>query len=281
VGSTFSLVVPIVHPEVTELANLEERGARPDPATAPVLVLEDDRQTLFLYEKYLRGSGFRVVPARSVEDARSILARLKPAAIVLDIMLEGETSWQFLAELKAAPETRDIPTLVVTVTDRENKARALGADEFWMKPMDPDWLLKKLKSLDRRGTVHKVLLIDDDEVARYLVRRLLADTPYKLIEAPSGDVGIELARRERPQVILLDFVMPGMSAFEVLDDLKADPHTRPIPVIIHTSKDLALEERDRLSRAATAILSKQSLSREVAIARIREALVQAGVPTAG
>jgi CheY-like chemotaxis protein len=68
-----------------------------------------------------------------------------------------------------------------------------------------------------------------------------------------------------------------MSAFEVLDELKADPHTRSIPVIVHTSKDLGDEERRRLSQEAAAILNKQSLSREVAIARIREALIQAGV----
>jgi signal transduction histidine kinase/CheY-like chemotaxis protein len=276
-GATFELAIPSVHPEVDELSRMHQRAADVDPTRAPVLVVEDDRQTLFLYEKYLAGSGFEVVPARSIDDARALMARITPAAIVLDIMLEGETSWAFLAELKRAAKTRDIPILVVTVTDRENKARALGADEFWMKPMDRDWLLKKLQTLARRGPIERVLVIDDDEVSRYLVRRLLADTPYQVTEATGGLEGVRMARNTRPSVILLDFVMPGMSAFEVLDELKADPRTRDIPVIIHTSKDLAQEERDRLKAATAAIVNKQSLSREVAIGRIRDALKQAGV----
>ena len=278
-GAAFHLRVPIVHPEVHEMDQMIERSHHADPERAPVLVVEDDRQTMFLYEKYLSSSGFQVVPARSIDDARLLLRDVTPAAIVLDVMLEGETSWGFLAELKSSTQTRDIPVLVVTVTDRENKARALGADEFWMKPMDKEWLARKLRTLAKRGPIENLLVIDDDEVSRYLVRRLLADTPYKITEATGGLEGIRLARETLPSVILLDFVMPGMTAFEVLDELKADRRTRHIPVIIHTSKDLAAEERERLKQATSAILSKQSLSREVAIARIRDALTKAGVGT--
>jgi len=276
-GAAFHLTVPVVHPEVHEMDRMVERAQRSDPDRAPVLVVEDDRQTMFLYEKYLSSSGFQVLPARSIDDARDLIKNITPAAIVLDVMLEGETSWGFLAELKSSVDTRDIPVLVVTVTDRENKARALGADEFWMKPMDKEWLARKLSTLAKRGPIEKVLVIDDDEVSRYLVRRLLADTPYKITEATGGLEGIRMARETLPSVILLDFVMPGMTAFEVLDELKADTRTRGIPVIIHTSKDLAAEERERLKQATAAILSKQSLSREVAIARIRDALTKAGV----
>ena len=278
-GAAFHLTVPVVHPEVHEMDRMVERAQKTDPDRAPVLVVEDDRQTMFLYEKYLSSSGFQVLPARSIDDARELIKNITPAAIVLDVMLEGETSWAFLAELKSSVETRDIPVLVVTVTNRENKARALGADEFWMKPMDKEWLARKLSTLARRGPIEKVLVIDDDEVSRYLVRRLLADTPYTITEATGGLEGIRLARETLPSVILLDFVMPGMTAFEVLDELKADTRTRGIPVIIHTSKDLAAEERERLKQATAAILSKQSLSREVAIARIRDALTKAGVGT--
>ena len=275
-GSVFSLTIPAVHPDVTDLAALEAEGLEIDPARSPVLVVEDDAQTLFLYERYLADSGFQVVPARGVDDARRVMQRIRPAAVVLDVMLEGETSWAFLSELKSSPETRDIPALVVTVMDRENKARALGADEFFVKPMQRDWLLRKLQSLAAaRGPVERVLVIDDDEVARYLVRRLLADTRYAVLEAADGREGVRVAREERPDVIVLDFVLPSMTAFEVLDDLKCDPRTRTIPVIVSTSKTLDSNERARLAADTAAILSKAQLSREVAIARIREALDKA------
>ena len=274
-GSTFTLTIPVRHPEVAEMAELRERSLTLDPSRRPILVLEDDRQTLFLYEKYLEGSGYQVLPARSVDEARDVVRRTRPAAIVLDVMLEAETSWTFLSEIKNDPATCDIPVLVVTVMDREQKARALGADEFFVKPMEKEWLVRKLRAMAKLGPMEKVLVVDDDEVSRYLVRKLLTDTPYVVIEAADGPDGIRLARDAQPHVIILDFVMPQMTAFDVLDQLKADPRTRSIPVIIATSKQLTPDERDRLARSTTAILSKDTLSREVAIGRIREALEKA------
>lgn len=276
-GSVFTLTIPRVHPEVAELAQLTRRAGELDPNRAPLLVIEDDRQTLFLYEKYLRGSGFQVVPARSVEEAREVMRRVAPAAVVLDVLLEGETTWEFLSEMKADPRTRDVPILVVTVTNHEQKARALGADEFFVKPLDQRWLLAKLNALAARAPVERLLVIDDDEVSRYLLRRHLEGTPYRVLEAADGEEGVRRAREERPDVIFLDFVMPGMGAFEVLDELKRDPATRHIPVVIHTSRSLNADELRRLQAETSSILTKQSLSREVAIGRIREALLKSGL----
>ena len=255
---------------------LVERSRVLDPRRAPVLVVEDDRQTMFLYERYLTQAGFQVIPARTTEEARVALGRVRPAAIVLDVMLETESSWRFLRDVKENPDTHEIPVMVVTVVDSSLKARALGADEFWLKPVDPDRLRRKLTQLAKRGPV-AILLVDDDETSRYLIRRLLEDTPYVLYEAASATQAIELAREKLPQVILLDFVLGDATAFDVIDDLKANPTTRGIPIIIQTAKALDSGERERLAREATAILPKQSLSRELAITRIREALDKSGI----
>ncbi|MCP3099180.1 ATP-binding protein [Myxococcus sp. K15C18031901] len=276
-GATFTVTLPRVHAEVSEMTGMTERSQHLDPGRAPVLVLEDDRQTLFLYEKYLARSGFQVLPVRSTDEARRVLQRVRPAAMVLDVMLEGETSWSFLAEMKNGESTRDIPILVVTVTDREQKARALGADEFWLKPVDESRLLKKLQELARSGPVERILIIDDDDVHRYLLKQLLKDLPYALLEAAGGLEGLALAREQSPQLIFLDFVLPDITAFDVLDDLKGDPRTRDIPVILHTSHELAEDERARLANETASILSKHTLSREVAISRIRDALAKAGL----
>lgn len=278
-GSTFTLSIPRVHPEVREMVDLTERSQTLEPGRAPVLVLEDDRQTLFLYEKYLSRSGFQVLPVRTVDEARRTLQRVRPAAVVLDVMLEGETSWSFLSELKTNEATRDIPIMVVTLMDREQKARALGADEFWLKPVAEEQLLRKLSSMSRVGPVQKLLIIDDDDVHRYLLRQLLKDTPYQLEEAATGPEGIRLARDTAPDLIFLDFVLPDMTAFDVLDALKADPRTRDIPVILHTSRQLQEEERQRLAKETATILAKHTLSREVAITRIRDALHKTGIGT--
>jgi signal transduction histidine kinase/CheY-like chemotaxis protein len=274
VGSTFSVRIPKVHSEVRELSEIEARPL--DPSRSPILVVEDDRKTIFIYEKYLAMTGFQVIPARTVADAERLLGQVKPAAIVLDIMLDGESSWGFLQRLKSNPDTHDVPVLVVTVTNKEQKARALGADEFWLKPVDQDRLLRKLRSL-RAGSSPRVLIIDDDKRARYLVSKFLQNGPYSLIEAATGEEGITAAREHRPHVILLDFLLQETNAFDVLDELKSDPLTRDIPVIIITSHNLDPQDRERLARQSEVILSKESLSRELAINRIRDALRKAGV----
>lgn len=294
VGTTAWLTVPALHPDVVQLAAMRERGAQLSPGEAPVLVLEDDPQEMFIYERYLAGSGFRVIPARSVAEAREAVQHVTPAAVVLDVMLDGETSWQFLEELKRDPRTCDVPTLVVTVLDRERKARALGASEFFVKPVEQQWLLRKLQSLAAQRAdrhVRTVLVIDDDDVSRYLVRRLLAETPYRVIEAADAPEGVTMAREQHPDVIILDFVLRTATAFDVLDQLKLDPDTRHIPVVVSTSRQLAEEERRRLATDTAAIMSKDRLSREVALARIRDALTAAvgtqgsvapgGAPVAG
>lgn len=273
-GSTFTLRIPRVHPDVRELSDLESRPR--DPGRPQVLVVEDDRKTIFIYERYLAHAGFQVVPARTVAHAEHLLKELTPAAILLDIMLDGESSWNFLARLKRDPLTREIPVLVVTVTNKEQKARALGADEFWLKPVDQERLTRKLRAL-RADDNARVLIIDDDDRARYLLKRFLQNGPYQLLESATGADGVAAARARRPQVILLDFVLQDMTAFDVLDDLKADPATRDIPVIIVTSLDLSPHERERLARQTEVILSKDSLSREIAIRRIRDALTKADI----
>jgi CheY-like chemotaxis protein len=101
-----------------------------------------------------------------------------------------------------------------------------------------------------------ILLVDDDEKSRYLLRQRLAGTRYSIIEASGGVEGAERARFERPALVVLDLMMPDKTGFEVLEDLRSDPATAHIPVVIHTS--LALTEADvsRLAGRHGAILPK-------------------------
>lgn len=123
----------------------------------------------------------------------------------------------------------------------------------------------------------KLLVIDDEEISRYLVRQALGAGGFVLLEATEGEEGIERARAERPGAIFLDLRMPGMSGFEVLSRLKADPQTRNIPVIIVTSKSLPEAERAMLEMNSVAILSKEIFASGSAGEGLRIALKSAGV----
>jgi signal transduction histidine kinase/CheY-like chemotaxis protein len=101
-----------------------------------------------------------------------------------------------------------------------------------------------------------LLLIDDDPNARYILRKQLTALPLRILEAASGPVGLQLAEAEHPQAIILDLIMPEVSGLEVLEQLKQNPTTRDIPIIVSTSKILSPEEYQKLSPLVVKILSK-------------------------
>jgi len=274
-GSTFVLALPVEYGARRDVG--VEVHPIVDRSRAPVLIVEDDADTLYVYESYLKGSGYQVLPARTVEEARRLLRRVRPAAIVLDVMLEGESTWLLLTELKQAADTRAIPVIVISVIEGQRTALALGADDFCNKPVERAWLVERLQRLSARGAgFDKVLIVDDDEASRYLLRTLISQFRFQLLEASGGAEGLELARRERPQVIFLDLLMPDMSGFEVLERLRADPETRDLAVIIFSSKDLDEAERARLAQLSLGVMRKGERP-ETTLTDIKRALESAGV----
>jgi len=281
VGSTFSLTLPVVyHPSDTELLARRPDAAvqwEPDPARLPVLVVEDDPGMVLVYQRLLRGTIFQIAPARSLAEAGHLLRTLRPRAIVLDVVLEAEQGWDFLAEVKRDEATRALPVLVVTRADDAGRALALGADAYARKPIERQWLLGQLRALGDAPGVRRALIIDDDDVARYLMKGLFRDTPFVVSEAGDGATGLELARTQQPSVIVCDLHLPGMSGLEVVDALEADPATKHIPVIINTVRVLTSHERAELQRRGLIVMAKESLGHDDAAAALRRALVQSGV----
>jgi CheY-like chemotaxis protein len=256
-GSTFTLVVPRVYATEDEPAPVEL--PIPDPQRLPVLVVEDEPEDQLLYEKYLRGSEFQAIPARSLDEARQALATIRPRAVILDILLGGQNSWAFLAAAKTDPALHEVPIIVATSVEDRAKGLALGADAYAVKPIPREWLLRQLRRLVLGETSRRrALVIDDDEVVRYLVRQSLTD--YEVVEAASGEEGLAQARRMPPDLIVLDLVMPGLHGPEVLDRLAADTVTREIPVIVLTATQLNDPDLRRLESMAAAIVSKDTLA---------------------
>lgn len=276
-GSTFSVSLPIVYPYATELPSLLQPIAPLKTAHLPILAVEDHKETLFIYEKHLQESRYQLIAARTLADARQALQQLRPAAIVLDILLDGQNGWTFLRELKSDEATRSIPVLVITVIDNEKQALALGADAFLIKPVDRLPLLSKLNNLVTQGRSQTLLLIDDDPAYRYVVKQLLANTPLQILEAVNGQEGFALAEAAQPAAILLDLEMPEMSGFDVLDRLKENLNTQAIPVIIYSSTQLNTEAQSRLTAQSIAILSKETTAQAATMAQLRDAFVKAGL----
>src|SRR5262249_9487945 len=158
--------IPIKFAGETEVAFVPEVVRDLDANKLPVLVVEDNAEALFVYEKYLKNTQFQLIPAKNLKDARKLIQEFRPLAVILDVLLEGEHSWDLLQELKRGP-LKSIPIYVVTVVDNKEKALALGADAFHGKPLDRLWLLQQLQQVANKDMRPHVLIVDDDEVARY------------------------------------------------------------------------------------------------------------------
>ncbi|MCX6690635.1 MAG: response regulator, partial [Methanoregula sp.] len=263
-GSTFTATIPINFTERRESA-MTEPAVTIDPTKHTVLVIEDDETTQLIYQKFLKQSGFQALPALTINEAQHILMTVKPMAVVLDILIPGEDAWKFLTGFKSASATREIPVVIASVVNDQEKGFALGADDYIIKPVERKVLLNKLRTLSHAVPVEKILVIDDDEVARYIMKGLLAGTKFALLEAADGMAGLEIARTEHPDLIFLDLMMPGMSGFDVLLEMKKSLPLTKIPVIIITSKVLSESERKTLNDQALTAISKENLSRDTVI----------------
>jgi CheY-like chemotaxis protein len=185
-------------------------------------------------------------------------------------MLRGETTWDLLATLKREEQTAQIPVLVVSNVEDEQKGLMLGAEAYCLKPISRSVLLDRLDALLAEG---RVLVVDDNEVARYLIGKQLDRRRFALIEARNGAEALQYAAECRPDIIILDLMMPGVSGYEVLAELKKVPAVAEIPVIIHSSLALDPDKYEQLSSSAVAVIAK-NINPGLALGRIVEQVLK-------
>jgi len=182
-----------------------------------------------------------------------------PALVSLDITLAGALDgWAVLTALKANPETASIPVIVCTAGNGHREAATLGAAEFLVKPFSAARIREVVSGLIPSGG--SVLVADDDENVRLLVREALAADRHEVTEAADGEEALALIRAHRPDVLVLDLLMPKLDGFSVLEQIQDDPETRFLPVVVLTGKELSDEERRFLRFRAFSVLQKSSAS---------------------
>jgi signal transduction histidine kinase/DNA-binding response OmpR family regulator len=287
-GSAFTLRLP-AH-VACQQAVPEDNGtvvlSRPAPqAAAPaaaspgrptVLVVDDDPAVRELLDRYLTGEGFQVVAVASGEEAVRAAHEVQPRAITLDVLMPGQDGWSVLSALKADPELADIPVVMLTLLDDRNLGTALGAADYLVKPFDRDQLLRTLTRHCGAGSPGQVLVAEDDPATREMLRRILEKDGWTVAEADNGRQALSRIARQRPDLIVLDLMMPEMDGFEFLTELGQHPDWRSIPVVVVTARDLTAEDRLflngslLLSGCVKQVLQKGRFGREDLLRRVRE-----------
>ena len=240
-----------------------------------VLVVDDDPEAVSLIASHLSLAGFETLTALNGSDAVRLARVKRPFAITLDIMMPEMDGWEVMRELKGHPETSDIPVVIISLSDDRETGIALGAVGVITKPVGKEQLMEAFAKLTGAGC-RLVLVVDDSEYDRFFIASLFKEKGLDVLLAEDGPQALELAQADRPDLITLDLLMPGMDGAAVLDKLRSNESTASIPVVVITSKDLSAAELERLSSGVSAILSKGGLDRAVVLNELVKSLERLG-----
>jgi signal transduction histidine kinase/DNA-binding response OmpR family regulator/HAMP domain-containing protein len=277
IGTSFTVRLPAVSalPSVTDetaAAAPAPEGATALPAsrrTNRVLVIDDDGTVRDLMRRVLSREGFDVVTAADGVEGLALARELRPTVITLDVLMNTLDGWSVLQQIRNDPVLANIPVIMLSILDEKHKGFALGASAYLTKPVDRTRLSAALEPYKSKGATPRALVVEDDDTTRELVRRLLVGEGWAVSAAANGREALERLRSERPNLILLDLLMPEMDGFEFLAKLRESPELATTPVIIVTAADLSEEDRRRLQGGVEHVLEKAAYGQEELLAEIR------------
>ena len=285
-GSCFTVWIPM-----RAATSVETASPKPPVTSAPeapngartALVVESNYKSAELIRVQLEAESFTVVHAYSSEEAISVAQREQLALITLDIMMPDVDGWAFLQQLKSIPSLRDVPVVLISILADRTKGFALGAAAVMQSPVSRQELYDTLAVLglspvsgDQRI---RVLVVDDDPKAVELIAVRISGMASEIFRALGGREAIEIAKRELPDLIVLDLIMPDVNGFDVVEALNAQPATANIPVVVVTASAITAEERARLNGFVTTVMGKAGFDGELFLSEVRRAM--AGLAAAG
>lgn len=276
VGSTFCVRLPKEGPEPEPAAStstLSERvaeSARPSIEGKSILVIDDDPAVTDLMSRYLEREGFRVRTAASGKEGLEQVRREKPDAVTLDVMMPEMDGWAVLAALKENPDWAEIPVVMMTFLDDPKQSYSLGASDFLKKPVRRETVIQLLARHVGDPAAGTVLIVDDDPDIRDILGRVLTEEGCRVRFASDGFEAVEVLSGEKPSLILLDLLMPGMDGFQLVEKMRTDPDWKAIPVIVMTALDLTEADRERLNGYVEKILEKRTFNPDHLMAEISE-----------
>ncbi len=260
VGSTFTVrLTSLVAEEPEEAEPAPAAETRPPPASGRgrrLLLVEDSEPAIVQLLDILRPEGYEVGVARNGREALEHIGGEVPDALILDLMMPEVDGFAVLREIREHERTRDIPVLILTakhVTREElSFLKGNGIRQLVQKgDVSRSRLLGLVREMlgrgagpapagggDGRDGPPVVLVVEDDPDSRRSARALLGEK-FRVLEAQNGLAGVERARSDRPDVILMDIAMPVMDGIQALEELRKDAATKDIPVIAVTASAMS------------------------------------------
>ena len=201
----------------------------------------------------------------------------QPFAIALDFVIPTQEGLETLAALKADPQTRNIPVVMVSIMNDGNKGLTLGMVDHLQKPIEAEQLLEKLHAI--ASPDDNILIVEDRDADANLLETILKSAGYSTRRAADGMRAIEMVQTKKPGLILLDLMLPEMSGFEVIHELHNQEETRNIPIIVISAKSLDKVEVQYLDQHVQKIITKGTIEPASFLDRIGNTLADISAQT--
>jgi CheY-like chemotaxis protein len=280
-GSCFKVWLP-VRPLGASRAGTPAHGvpvivAEPSTTARTALVVEDDYKSAELIRVQLEAEGFEVLHAASGEAALILAVQQPLTLITLDILLPGMDGWEFLDRIRQLPTLGAVPVVITSILADQKNSFALGAAAVIQKPVARQELYETLVNLGlfprAAGRLLRILVVDDDPTAVDVMALGVLGLASTVLRAYGGREAIDIARKELPDLIVLDLMMPEVNGFDVVAALQEHPETSRLPVLVVTAKSITDEDRQQLDGFVAGIVQKQEFDRVGFAAEIRRAMV--------
>ena len=233
-----------------------------------ILVIDDDIVFLDLINTRLSKEGYSVHTANSGEKGLVKARQILPDIIILDIVMPDIDGWTVYKKIKNTPLLSEIPIIIITIGEYEKMAEDFGVVDFLAKPIEWATLSKMLEKYKNLTESRHILVVDDDKTTRIILRKMLIKDGWRVAEAKDGKDAFKCIKKEEPELILLDLLMPVMDGFEFLRTIKGKKNWKNIPVIVITSKDLTEEDQSFLSGNVDQVIQKGKYTRKELIKHI-------------
>jgi len=252
-GSTFTFILPV---PVCSKVGGDLPMLRPAARIRRILIVDDDQDIAKLFQRRLEDSGYQVSVLGRASSVVPWVQENQPDLVLLDLILPDMDGLQVLCDLKDNPVTADVPVIALTVMPDDGTAWELGIADYLTKPVETRELLQSVeKALSWQG---RVLIVEDDPDTSNLFSAAMRQIGFTTLVAADGYEALTIARRYRPDLILLDLRLPGMDGFEALTHLKRDAVTQTIPIIAVSAHvaDADQERRRLVALGAASFLPK-------------------------
>ncbi|MBE7472543.1 MAG: hypothetical protein DPW09_07175 [Anaerolineae bacterium] len=269
-GSTFHVYLPL--PSLSGQITVIPSSAQPT-----LLVIAPDRETPAPIIELCQRQHWAIRHVWAGDDLADLLATVQPAALAWDLAQAHLSDWTLIQHIRSLPQLCQLPFILYGGAPPAKSDAAVGLTNFLVKPLHGETLLEMINAMRPSPAIGPVLIVEDDPQALALFSNLAASAlpGYAIRTAASGKAALALMAQEPPSLVILDLMMPEVDGFTVLEQMRAQPQTRRVPVVVITGKVLSFEDIRRLDYALVTFQSKDIMAPDETSASLHRALTTA------